>query len=789
MLRNYLVTAIRNIKRHKAFSIINILGLAAGMAVCIMIMIYAQSELSYDKFNPGYENIFRIKNEFGDPRFIKFAKEGSNKCPAMLKDVLLQKYPEVIEAARIRSASSEGKIKYNGNLSIEKKYLNVDPSFYDIFGYEFIEGDKNTATQSINTMVVTENYAKKYFGNISPINKIMNIDGKDYQIGAVLKNVPVNSHLKFDYLLPLKIDSAEQGNWDRLNFALYLKLKDKADWNNLQRKIISLPGQYTSNIFKDDKLYLQPLGSIHFYSKTLFEFESPGDIKTLYGLIMLGAIVLLLACINFVNISTARLSARTTEIGLRKTVGAKRKEIIKQFIVESVCFSLWALGAAIIIVAAARPLFNELVETEINISMLYQLNSIIILIVFAVTTGVIAGIYPALIFSSFKPAEIINRKSLVKGNTGNAMLRKSLITFQFIICSLLIISVITINKQLHYINKKDMGYNIERILTIPLKYDMYGGREVFKSELLKNPIIKSVSFSTYPANNIDSRQNFFWDNSSNNQMLCGNAVDEDFIKTYNIKLIQGRDIIKPASEGAEEQYILNESAVKLMKLTQPIGVKMGSGKKIYGSVVGVVKDFHFKNLHEEISPLVMAVKINGYTCISIKIITDNITGALKSIEKKHKGIYPEVPFEYSFVDEQFGKMYQKEILLSKTTNTFSLLSIFVACLGLLGLVMFSIEKRRKEIGIRKALGAEIKSIIYLLSKEFIGLIIIANIIAIPVSYYLMRLWLNDFAYKTDISWWIFLLAMAVSLVIAMLTISWQTYKAATANPVESIRYE
>lgn len=790
MLKNYFITALRNIKRYKTFSIINIIGLAVGMAVCMLIILFVNSEISYDKFHKDYNKIFRIQNKYGNEYREIFKTEWGITSPAMLKDLLTEKFPEIKTVTRIRFLDQRRIIvKYNGNITSEKKFLEVDPSFFDMFDYEFINGGKSFAFPDQNSVVVTKSFAARYFGNDNPLNKIINIKGNDYKVTAVLKDVPSNSHLKFDFLYPIVFRNGELGVWNNTNFATYVKLNKATDALSVGGRILELPKYHCSNIMKSDNLFLMPIKDIHFKSNTNSEFEPSGDINLVYGLITLALIILFLACINYMNLATAKSSSRSNEIGLRKSIGAGKAQIIRQFLVESLILSFIAMLLSTLIVYLSIPLFNRLTGTELDINILGNIKFIAALLLISAFTGIMAGSYPAFILSSFKPTGVFKMQNSSGGKWKIVSFRQALILFQFTVSSFLIIGVIVVTKQMHYINNKDLGYWKDQIVILPnIDYRLKDQYKVFKNELLKYPFVQSASVSYFIPAQVEAKQNYFWDNPQNDQMFSSNDVDEDYFKTYNIKLAQGR-FFSALTNDSKKQFILNESAVKYMKLDQPIGIKIGRGDDYQGEVVGVVKDFHFKSFHEKIAPIIMSWNANAFSYLSIKLNTKNMASSLSLIKAKFNEIINSKPFIYSFFDEDFGKIYEKEIRLSGIVNTFSFLSIFIACLGLMGLVAFAIEKRKKEISIRKVLGAEMKNVLYLISKEFFFLTLIANVIAIPIAYSVMSGWLSDFAYKTEMSWWIFAVSILISISLSVLTIGSQVIRAASANPVDSLRNE
>lgn len=789
MFKKYLTLTLRNIKKNKTYSLINILGLAVGMVVCVLVILYVQMELSYDKFNKDYDKIYRVKINFADPFWKGIYEDGGILTPAMLKDYITQNCPEAIEATRVGTKSFNKKIiKHKDFLEYENNYLSVDPSFFDVFDFKFINGSKYGALKDINSMVVTEKFAKKYFGSENPVNKTINAGEKDYIITAVLKDCPANSHLKFDYLLPIVVSPGEKTSWSALNYATYVKLKDPQMAAELIAKISGLPKTYGTDDLKNDKLYLQPLKDIHLYSHTDDEFEAGGSVNTVYGLITLALLVLTLACINFMNLSTAKSYSRSVEIGLRKVIGAERKHLIKQFMLESVFLSFISLLTAVIIINLIIPLFNQLVGAEISFELLGNISVIIIIILFTLVIGIFAGSYPAFYLSSFRPITIMRKNIHYSG--GGVSFRKAMIVFQFVVCSSLILGTIIITKQIFFLNNKELGYKKEQIMILPVDRKLRNEYNTFKGELLNYPVVKSASLSTFLPNDIQMNVDLFWDNPNKILKYYCLSSDSNFFRVYDVKLVKGEVLSQAKPGGTEGKLLLNETAARYMNLENPIGTKMGQGKEFFGEVTGVVKDFHFKSLHENIAPLLISIgddNISKY--LSIRIETKEMANAINTIKTKFNEMFPNRPFNYSFFDEQFDKMYKKENQFAGVISSFSFLSIFVACLGLLGMVTFTIEKRKKEIGIRKVLGAEAKNIVSLISKEFILLIVVANIIAIPIAYYTMNKWLADFAYKTEMNWWIFILSISVGVVISVITIGFQTIKAAISNPVDSLKNE
>lgn len=792
MFKNYFITAIRNIKRHKAFSIINMMGLAVGMAVCIMIMMHVQSELSFDDFHKGSDRIYRI---YSNSKFYSFGWKLGNTCPYTFADKLKNNYSEIETATYLENNRWVDRVllKLDDKAFYEDGHINAGPSFFDMFAFPVIYGDLRTALDDPRSLIITEEIARKYFGNENPVGRSVQMEvgnqGNELRkITAVLKDLPHNSNIQFKLLTPVKITRRNEGNY---NYCTYIRLKNNVNPFEFEKKMHDQLSSSMAGGLIQKQYFLQKITNIHFYSPFNEEMSPNGEKANIYLFTSIGILLLLLACINFMNMMTARSSVRNNEIAVRQTLGSGKNNIITQFLVESILISFLSLIIALIIIMLVHPIFNRITGADIGSSMLFRPQFIVGFIFLAFITGILAGGYPAFYLSSLKPVAVFNRKG-VRAQTRSAFsLRKGLIVFQFIICSLLIAGTILIEKQLHYINTKDLGYQKENILLLPIAdYRIFDKYKTLKEELLKYPFVESASLSTEKPSEAVQQKNYFWETPSNDQMFKALSADPDFFKTYGIKLIEGTTFHQTGDENTEEQFILNREAVKYMKLKNTIGTKIGRGSNYQGSVVGVVDDFHFENVHYKITPLIISYAPgSSYSLLSIKLKNSNITDDMELIKTKYKEIIPDKPFDYSFFNEFFDKTYKKDIRFSEEINVFSLLSIFVACLGLLGLVIFAVEKRRKEIGIRKILGAGTKNIMLLVSREFIILIAVANVITVPLAYYAMNLWLKNFAYKTEISWWIFPVAMLVSLFISAVTISYQILKAATANPVQSIRYE
>jgi putative ABC transport system permease protein len=793
MLKNYLTIALRNLKKHKAFSMINILGLTIGMVVCIMIFFFVQYELSYDKFHKNYERIYRF--EYNNKMFTGDSHTGL-LCPAVLALALKKDYPEVEVVTRILDPSwfqPKVLMKYGGKQFYEESYLCVEPSFFEMFNFDFVKGNSKNALTNPNSIVLNEELAKKYFGNIDPVGKVLTVDGKDLSVTGVIKNVPQNSHMQFRFLTAVKFDSrfGEETSWNNnWNYHTYIRLKENISPENLRKEIFGLPGR-NSERNKTINLELRPMKDIHLYAHSKNELATNGNAENIYIFSSLAFLVLIIACINFMNLSTARSSKRAAEVGLRKVIGANRSQIIRQFLSESIILSVISFFLAIIIISISLPFFNKYAEIKIEYGDLFRWSILLGLLVIIIFTGLIAGSYPAFYLSSFQPITALKKSAHFLGKRNTPLVfRKVLVVFQFVITSVLIIGMLIILKQLQYIKNKELGYSKEQILVLPSNdYKSLNNYKVLKNEFLQNPSVISATLTSDVPSDISSRRNFFAENLSQN-LICGSVtIDKDFFSTFNIKFIDGRTVTERSSNDETEQFIINETAAKELNLSLPVGTKMGRGSEIQGEIVGVVKDFHFKSLHEKIGPLVMHLNGNPPKYLSLKLKTENLDAVMNFIKKKFYSVFQDRPFDYYFFDDAFDKMYRKEERFASIIEVFSLLSIFVSCLGLFGLISFAVESRTKEIGIRKVLGAEIKNIFHLLTKEFAILVFTANIIAIPIAYYVLDKWLNAFAYRTKMNWWLFILSVSISCLLAIVTVGYQVIKATIANPIEALRYE
>ncbi len=804
MLKNYIKIAFRNFWRNKSFSAINILGLSIGISVCFVILLFVQDELSYDRFNINADRIVRVvfKASINGGKIYE-----ANVMPPTAQ-TLKNDYPEVEEATRLKTVGNP-KVTYAGKAFKDGNFAFVDPNFFKVFTLPLIKGDIKTALQQTNTVVITQELATKYFGSENPIGKVLTLGDKDlYKVTGVIEKVPANSHFHFDLFGTMLSEAgAKSDSWMESNYFTYLLLKKGYGYKKLEAKLPNMVQKYMGpQIVKSMGMNLaqfrtkgnelgfalQPLTDIHLYSHSNFELDAGGDVKYVYIFGAIAVFVLLIACINFINLSTASASKRAKEVGVRKVMGSDQFELVKQFMLESVLLTFIALFISILTIQLVLPFFNEL--SGKNLSLGFALKPWAALLSLGLVVGVLAGIYPAFFLSSFKPIAIIKGK-LGTGNT-SSVLRSGLVVFQFFISVSLIVGTIVVYQQMQFIRNKKLGYQKEQLLVLPTSYALGKNEKIFKEELLKDPRIINATVSGYkPAGPTNNNNAMFYPEGKENQVMktLRYDVDEQYIPTLGMQLAAGRNFSKAFTTDSSA-VIINETAAQAFGLgNNAVGKRIvrqknsAEGTNISYTVIGVVKDFNFKSLHEPITPLLMV--LNPESGLIFKVKTSNVSGLLASMKQEWAKFDVEEPFAYSFMDELYNKTYSAEEKTGRILNIFTVLTILVACLGLFGLAIYTTEQRTKEIGIRKVLGASVMQVTNMLSKDFLKLVLIACVIAFPLSYWAMHNWLQDFAYRTNISWWVFASAALIALVIALATISFQSVKAALANPVKSLRSE
>ena len=776
MLKNYIKIAFRHIKKHKGYSSINIFGLALGMACTILITLWILDELSYDRFHENANRIFRV------------TKLNSVSTPAPLARTMVSDYPEVECAVSISNMRMQP-VKYVDDVFYEFPVLSATHDFFNIFSFPLIKGDQENVLKEPNTVVIIQSIAEKYFGNENPLNKTINIAGDDFRIDGVIADIPKNAHFHFKFLITMA--GYQLNNWQNFYMSTYILLKDQSNAEALEAK---LPDLITKYIYQDSnhglKFILQPITSIHLHSNLRFELEPTSDIKNVIMFSSAAILLILIACINFMNLTTAKSIIRVKEIGIRKTIGSTRKELIRQFLGESMFMSFSALVIAIMFVFLLLPGFNNIMGTQIGFDSINLAVAIMGLIGLTVFVGILAGAYPAFYLSSFRPVKVL-RGQTVKGKTSSKF-RNGMVAFQFIISITLIIGTITISQQLNFVKNTNLGFDKNQVVVMKNIEPDAVKSETFKNKLLQNPNITAVSCSAnLPGKGVGS--NYLYTEEGDTLHLNMFFADYDFQKTLQLEMADGRFFSHKFGTDTAG-IILNEHAVKAHNIQNPLGkrITFHYGRPIPVKVIGIVKDFHYRSLHSKMSSLGIVFGIDkgwGTNFISARLNTKDIRGTIQYIKESWNKVNPSLPFDYSFLDDEYASLYANEQRMSQIAIIFCFLAIVVSCLGLFGLASFMAERRTKEIGIRKVLGSSISSVVMLLSKEFIKWILVANIIAWPLAYFIMNKWLKNFAYHTDLSISIFMLSGFIVLAIALLTVSYQSIKAATANPIKALKYE
>lgn len=804
MFKNYLKIAWRNVLKNKGIFSINILGLSLGITTCLLISLFIFDELSYDRFNEKADNIVRVvldANINGEQ--IKEAVTMAPVSAAFVKDL-----PEVIAGTRLSKVYNP-KFTYENTTFRNSKFAYVDPNFFEVFTLPIIKGDAITPLSKPNTVVITESESQKYFGDTDPIGKQLTLERNkhiDFTVTAVIKDVPKNSHFHFDvFASTLGYVDAQSTSWTESSFFNYLLLREGTDYKVTEGKIPTLIEKYMGPQIKAEMgasytdfvaknkidLKLQPLTDIHLKSDFIAssQIEEGGDIKTIYIFMAIAIFMLLIACINFMNLSTAAASKRAKEVGIRKVLGSNRKKLALQFIVESFLATVIAVVLAIGIFAVVFPMFNELAGERLDISQLLDVKIILLLVSFILIIPFLAGGYPAFYLSSFNPIKALRSK--FGGTSGSNHLRGGLVVFQFVISAVLIVATLVVEQQMQFIEKKDLGYEKDQLLILRDAYLLGTDVTTLKDKLLTDSRVAGISQSAYtPAGNSDVSMSGIYKGDQYIRRMFTYDIDDQYIPTMNMELVSGRNFSRDF--GIEnDKVIINETAAKLLGFsTEAIGKKIlrdtNNGKKEL-TVIGVVKDFHFKSLKIDIAPLIMLN--NAYGGLIVKAKVQDMSSLIEKVNTLWSGYNTKEAFDYFILDDAYTRTYITEQKMGYTLTIFSLLTIFVACLGLFGLVTYTAEQRIKEIGIREVLGSSVAQIVALLSKDFLKLVLISFLIAFPLAYYLMNTWLQDFAYRITLSPWVFVLAGVTTLVIAFLTVSFKSIQAATVNPVKSLKAE
>jgi putative ABC transport system permease protein len=800
MFKNYLKIAFRNFIKQKVYSFITISGLAIGITCCLLILLYVKHELSYDKFYPHAEKIYRVAFEAVRPQGTSLVA-----CtPTPLAPALKQEYPEIEYITRVYF-DAEVLFEYGEKRIYE--YNNVvyaDPDFFNVFPFEILKGDPSHLLDTPDSMVLTALMAQKYFGDDEPLGKVFRVNKQySFRVTGVIKDVPVNSHYRFGFVISFLAKNEKNfGTWLNLwtgytNLYTYAVLPKELNIEEFTSKVEDIITRHSGKrpgITR--KIFFQPLTSIYLHSDLEDEI-SGNSVSNLIILSTIAFLILVIACINYMNLATAQSAKRTKEVGMRKVLGAERFQLIRQFMGESILLTLVSLFLSLALVEAFLPTFSSLVGKPID--FVYKDNLLFLAGFFsiAVFMGAVSSIYPAVFLSRHQPIKTLKGLTgSLRGSIGQLFFKKTLVVIQFSISILLIVCTIVIMQQLRYMKNSDLGFEKEHTVVVPvLSESGKKQHEAIKRELLECPdVIGASACLETPIGSYTIITRAFPEGRSKEESyyIEHNFVDYDFLDNFNIKMVAGRKFSREYSTDFKEAFIINEAAVRKWGLSSPeeaLGKRLRSGIGIEGTVIGVTEDYHVWSFHKEIAPLVLIYDPEYFVTMAVKVKPDNISQTLASIEKTMAKFIPEYPFAYTFLDEDINEHYQGEEQTARIIRTFSIIAIFIACLGLFGLAAFSAEKRTKEIGIRKVLGATTPNLIFHLSTEFTKWVLLANIIAWPVAYYAMNRWLQSFAYRINIGVFGFILAAGVAFLIALITVSYQAVKTALANPVKSLRYE
>lgn len=800
MIANYLKIAFRNITKNGIYTFINVAGMVVGLTACVIICLWVIDELSYDRFNENYGNLYRVTE--------RWAHSGGDLNSALTSSlmgpVLKDEIPEIIGSSRYLDQKDQTVIY--GDLKFPHNTVGfADPEFLEMFSFPLSEGDINSALLDKYLILISESLREKCFGRENPIGKTINIDRQDFIITGILKDIPVNSHLKIDCLT--SFDSMNErirrltGNWNVSAFYNYVQLRGDAKVNEVENKITQVVAAHMqSEETSEVRQKLQHIGKIHLFHDTEDYLEGHGDIKYIYLFSILAFLTLFVACINFMNISTAGALSRSREVGIRKVVGARRSELITQFLSESIALAFISLFIALVVIELLLPVINGWTGKSLR---LFPPSNILIypaLIYITLMAGIFSGSYPALVLSSFSPAEVMKGK--FHTGKGGRIFRRILVISQLILSVSMIICVTVIYNQLNFIKNKDLGFNKEQVIYFLMRGDFSRNYHVIKSELLNNPAIIDITAGTAPARQSYGFRGVLsldWEGKLEEDVRdwTSVAVDRNYIRVYGMEIVDGNDFPLDPAIDVSRDFIINETAARAMGFDSPVGENISftthdselEKLPFEGRVIGVVKDFHYSSLHNGIKPVIMYQYETGLRHMSVRVArgkTGEVIALLKSCWEKYAS---DVYFDYHFLDESIDHFYHSEMSLGKIIYSFTGLANIITCLGLFGMIAYSAENRYKEIGIRKLLGASISSIMKMMTTEFVLLVLIANIVAAPAAYYIMSRWLSNFTYRIGIGPGTFLFAGLAVLVITFITVSFQSVKASLSNPVDAIRVE
>ena len=810
MFKNYILIAIRNLWKRKLFSLINVIGLSVGIACFFLIAANLIDEFSYDNFHENKDNLYRValKRIYPD-NVVNYAI-----IPSSLGEAMLNDFPEVENMTRIFKVFQKAVFRYEDKTYEEDKIFFVEPKFFEIFNIPLVEGNPAQVFSNPNSLVITRDTALKYFGEEEALGKNISTPQGEFLVSGVCENVPKNSHMEFDFAASLNLlGFLRQPNYVSFSVYTYIVLRDGTDPRGIEAKMPALvehyaagPIQARSGISYKEYIaagngydyFLQPISDIHLHSNLTNEIKPNGNITYVYILVAIALFLIVIACINFMNLATAISVTRAREVGIRKIVGSTRGSIIRQFLLESLVLSFISLVIAGLMVQIVLPLFNMLARKELEIKFISQPLNLVLLLVVGLVVGILAGSYPAFVLSSFNPVTVL--KGRFSTSRKGIRLRNALVIFQFAISIVLISMTLLISRQMDFMQNMDLGYNKDSLVVVERAYSLGPRGEAFKQELRGIPgVVDAAGSNTTISGGFYYGVMFQTKQDSEIKTTRGMTVDKDFIKTLDLEIIDGRGFAKEFNDTMN--VIINEGAIREFGWNDPVGMKLkrlgdpGEPSGDY-TIIGVVKDFHYNSLHEDIDSFVLFTLPEGqpqqqqvYPLLNVRIGPDNTAASLASIEDTWNKFAPEQPFSYYFMDDMLDGLYQNEKASGKIFGISSILAVVIACIGLFGLSIYMAEQRTKEVGIRKVLGSTASKIVVLMSKDFAKLVAVAFLIAVPVAYYIMIKWLQTFSFRTSVPLWIFLLAGVVALVVAQFTISFQALKAANSNPADSLRFE
>ena len=784
MIKNHFKIAFRNLMRHKVFSLINVSGLALGMTCSILILLWVKDELSFDRFHEHADRLYQVVETQSYPGADNFE---TTATPGQLAKAMQAELPEIEQA--VRFTWPVHMMLSTGDKGIKGLATYTDAASFEVFSFGIVSGDAKQVLQQPNSVVISDSMAYKLFGSTDVLGKLLKLNNAEsYKISGVMAKLPLNSSMQFDFAMPMvdyerKPEAEWLKHWGNNGLMTYLLLKPGTDVAAFEKKIGPFIKQRheVSNV----DLFLHPYVDTHLYSYQRSS-NNPGIILYVRIFAAVAVFILIIACINFMNLATARSAKRAKEVGVRKAIGASKSSLISQFMIESVLVALIALFLALNLTGMLLPYFNDLTGKGMELDFTDPILWLLLLGV-TVFTGLVSGSYPAFFLSSFKPSLVL--KGTVKLNKGVATFRKGLVVFQFGLSALLIVVTLVVMLQLHYIRNRNIGMNRENVVMVPLEGNLKGRFELVKQQLLNEQGVVAVSSSSQnPMSISNNTGDVEWKGKEANANILVDviSVDHDFLKLMELELVEGRDFSKALGTDAAA-FIVNEEAVKKMGMKEPVGEWL----KIWdeGHIIGVVKDFHSNTMHTNVKPLAIRIRPEYAEMMLVRIAaghTEQVLGKLEQITGQHN---PAFPFQYQFMDDIYEQIYKREAVMGQLTTWFAAVAILISCLGLFGLALFTAEQRTKEIGVRKVLGASVSNIVFMLSKDFLKLVMLANLIALPLSWYLMKNWLDSYAYRTELNWWVFASALLATVLIAMVTLSYHAIKTAVTNPVSALRTE